>query len=71
MTRRKPPELLGLTEAADYIGVSRKTMHQWVVRGTHNLPPHAALACGPVWRASDIAAWSARHRILTTDTPIH
>lgn len=51
-------DVLGLSEVADLLGVSRKVASVRLSRG-HIPQPDARLACGPIWRRSTIDRWMA------------
>jgi predicted DNA-binding transcriptional regulator AlpA len=52
-----PEHLMGQTEIAELIGVSRQRAHQLYIQG--KLPaPYDTLASGPVWLRLDIEAWA-------------
>lgn len=52
-----PDHLLGQTEIADLLGVSRQRAQQLYKEG--KLPvPYDTLAMGPVWLKADIEAWA-------------
>ncbi len=59
MSAARPPQLMGIAEVAALVGRPRSTVRSWAIRGTHDMPPHAVLEAGIVWRARDIAAWHA------------
>jgi hypothetical protein len=51
------PELVGATEVADLLGVSRQRLHE--LRERKDFPaPVAQLAAGPVWRKGDLTAFA-------------
>lgn len=53
-------DLVGQAEVAQMAGSKSSTIGVWVTRG--KLPePVATLACGRIWRKSDIEAW-LKHR---------
>ena len=57
------PELLGLSEVASLIGVSKQVVVNWRVR-YHDFPqPIAELKSGPVWSRDSVVAWAAENRI--------
>ena len=54
------PRLAGLAEAAEILGVTKRTALGYTKRD--DFPePLARLAAGPVWDAADIEAWRAKH----------
>ena len=54
------PRLAGLAEAAEILGVSKRSAVQYAKRP--DFPePLAGLASGPVWDAAAIEAWGAEH----------
>ena len=54
------PRLAGLAEAADVLGVSKRSAGQYAKRSDFPAPL-ARLASGPVWDAVAIEAWGAEH----------
>lgn len=52
-------ELVGQTEIAAMLGVPANTVGVWIGRGKLP-PPVATLACGRIWRRSEIVAWQKR-----------
>lgn len=58
-------ELVGVAEVADRLEVGKPTVSTWVARGL--MPrPVVELACGRVWRWSDVYAWAGRTGRLAT-----
>jgi len=53
----KPLNLLGTTEAAAILRVSRQVLYNWRRRKADFPKPVAILAQGPVWRRGDIEEW--------------
>jgi len=52
--------LAGLAEAAEILGVTKRTALEYTKR--NDFPePLARLASGPVWDAADVETWGARH----------
>ena len=48
-------DILGVTEAAELLGISVVTFKNWQRAKTAPLPePDAVLRCGPIWRRSTI-----------------
>jgi predicted DNA-binding transcriptional regulator AlpA len=63
---------MGISEVAEYCGVSRQVASNWRVRG-HLPEPFANLAMGPVWKSADIIAWwknRLRHPIMKKEKQI-
>ena len=57
-TPRRAPELMGIAEVVEASGLAKSTVSMWAsTKPPAGIPPHADLACGPVWRASDMLAW--------------
>lgn len=51
------PDLIGVTEAASLLGISRQRVH--VLRERPEFPaPVAMLAAGPIWRKGDLSTFS-------------
>jgi len=51
------PELVGVTEVADLLGVSRQRLSK--LRERHEFPaPVAVLSAGPVWRRGDLSTFA-------------
>lgn len=55
------PELWGMTEVCENLGLSRARVHQFR-RNVNNLYPDfpkpvAVLSCGPIWVAAEVKAW--------------
>jgi prophage regulatory protein len=59
-----PPDLVGLTEIAELLGVSRQRVDQ-LAAGDDFPEPIAVLAAGRIWNCSDIEAWARRNGRLT------
>ncbi len=53
--------LLGFRELADTLGVSKQNTRKHTLKPGFPAPL-ARLACGPVWSASDVAAYLERRR---------
>jgi predicted DNA-binding transcriptional regulator AlpA len=52
-----PDELMGTTEIAQLLGVSRQRAGQ--LAATEGFPePIARLAAGPIWRRADVERWA-------------
>lgn len=57
------PELVGLSEVAELLGVSRQVVGNWRLR-YHDFPkPIAELKSGPVWKREDVVFWAEENRI--------
>lgn len=52
------PALVGATEIADMLGVSRQRVQQLAARPDFPTPV-AALKMGKVWRLDDVEAWAS------------
>ena len=55
-----PAPLLGITQIARRLGMSRQRVHKLTERGDFPAPSHT-LSTGRVWRERDIERWVARH----------
>ena len=51
--------LMGITEIARLLGVSRQRAHQ-LAHGEDFPEPVAVLAAGPIWETTQIEAWAER-----------
>lgn len=57
MFLRVPEPLMGLTEIAELLGVTRQRAHQ--LAATYGFPePLARLAVGPIWSRKDVERWA-------------
>lgn len=61
-------DLMGTSEIALRLGVGKSRANQ-IVRERTFPEPAARLIMGPVWEASDVEAWIARHRPHLADQP--
>jgi predicted DNA-binding transcriptional regulator AlpA len=66
----QPPQLLGIREAAQLVGISRQRLHS--LRGEGRFPdPFIELSTGPIWRKSDVEdfalGWNQRPGRRTDD----
>jgi predicted DNA-binding transcriptional regulator AlpA len=51
-------DIVGVSEVAEYLGISRQRLSNWVMRRYHNFPePIAKLACGSIFNLEDIQDW--------------
>lgn len=57
-------ELLGLSEVADLLGVSRQSVGNWRQRRLGFPSPIAELKSGPIWRRHDIVEWAKADGVL-------
>jgi hypothetical protein len=66
-TSRDRPELYGIKEIADDLGLpDSRLVATWRLRGSHGMPrPDAELASGSVWFAETIEPWLVRQRALS------
>ena len=55
-----PAPLLGITQIARRLGMSRQRAHKLADRGDFPAPVHD-LPTGRLWRESDVERWVARH----------
>ena len=58
-------DLVGMSEIAQMLAVSRKTVGMWRVRGKLP-PPITELALGPIWHRRDIEEWAANEAAKST-----
>jgi predicted site-specific integrase-resolvase len=49
-------EPMGPSEVAEFLGVKRGTVDQWLHRGI--LEPRWRLVAGPLWDKDDVIAWA-------------
>lgn len=57
------PDLVGVTEICEHLGVTRRTVETWRYRAVRGFPaPALKLHCGLIWRWADIERWAARER---------
>jgi prophage regulatory protein len=54
-------ELAGITEIAEMLGASARTVRNWVRRPDFPKPIET-LATGRIWRRVDVATWAEEHR---------
>lgn len=52
--------LMGLTEVAEFLGLSRQRVHQLTKTDPSFPPPAARLSAGLVWETDAIEAWARR-----------
>lgn len=52
----QPLAVLGLSELASVLGVSKRTASRYTEREDFP-PPAAELAMGPIWMEADVKAW--------------
>jgi chromosome partitioning protein len=62
-------ELMGLSEVAELLGVTRQTVANWRSRGKDFPQPTADLRSGPIWTRSAIIRWAADNSIEVRETP--
>ena len=62
------PELAGLQEVAEILGVPKRTAARYVRRADFP-PPLDRLASGPVWRRVDVEQWGRHSLPLRTGRP--
>lgn len=58
--RARLPELVGASEAAEILGVSRQRVHQLATTHEDFPEPLVEVRMGPLWAESAIRAWAAR-----------
>ncbi len=62
------PELAGLAEVAELLGVPKRTAARYVQRP--DFPdPVDRLAAGPIWRRADVEAWGKERLPLPPGRP--
>ena len=55
------PELVGVAEIAEMLGVSRQRVHQLVRAKTIGFPrPVAELSAGAIWAREDVEKWARK-----------
>jgi predicted DNA-binding transcriptional regulator AlpA len=64
----EPGPLVGLAEAADLLGVTKRTATDYTKRGDFPAPVQR-LAATPVWKRAEVAAWAADKLPLTRGRP--
>jgi len=62
------PELAGVAEVAEMLGVTKNTVLKYARRPEFP-EPLDRLATGPVWRRVDVEAWAKAHLPLPTGRP--
>jgi len=62
-------ELLGLSELAQLLGVSKQVVINWKVKREGFPKPTAELKSGPVWRRDDIVGWATAEGIELDEPP--
>ena len=62
-------DLLGLSELADLLGVTRQTITNWRSRRKDFPPPVAELKSGPIWTRLGIAKWAADNAFAIREGP--
>jgi chromosome partitioning protein len=60
-------DLLGLSEAAELLQISRQTLGNWRQRRDDFPRPEAELRSGPVWRLDDLTAWAGANDVMTAE----
>ena len=59
--KKENPKLMGVSEVAEYMGVSKQAVSNWKVRG--KLPaPVAELKASTIWLAADIESYKLRKK---------
>lgn len=58
----EPDELVGATDVARLLGVSRQRVYQLMSDATFP-PPASHLARGALWSRADVEAWNARRKV--------
>ena len=53
--------LVGITEIAGMLGVSRQRVYQLIDAYPDFPAPQVELSSGKVWSRDDVAAWTSRH----------
>ena len=57
-----PAEYLSMGDFAKRIGRNATTIHSWLARGQHDIPPALGkTGNGPIWDAADIDTWALAH----------
>jgi chromosome partitioning protein len=60
-------KLLGLSEVADLLGISRQTVGNWRQRRQAFPQPLAELKSGPIWSREVIVEWAKLNGVIVTD----
>lgn len=58
----RTPELLGASDVAEILGISRQRVYQLLEERADFPRPAAGLARGWLWRRGEVEAWAARYR---------
>lgn len=64
----RPVELVGVSEIADRLGVSRARVHQLAKRADWP-EPVARLSAGTIWLRADVERWIAEHPVRPPGRP--
>lgn len=59
--------LIGVSEAAELLGVSKQTLANWRSRRADFPPPIAELKSGPIWSRASVVAWAQEQDIPIAD----
>lgn len=65
---RRAPTFCGISEVADYYGVSKQLVYKWTKRSDFPDPiagpdhPDNPLSMGQLWRFADVKDWGKRHK---------
>lgn len=63
MIKTAVPEMWGMTEICEHVGLSRARIHQ--LRDAGEFPvEHQTLRCGPIWQADIIRKWVGEYKII-------
>lgn len=58
----QPTEYGSIKDVADLIGRNRTTVHSWIQRGQHDIPPAlGTTAVGQIWDMADWGPWMVDH----------
>ncbi|HEX7287107.1 MAG TPA: ParA family protein [Candidatus Angelobacter sp.] len=66
-----PPKLLGTSELADLLGITRQAVSNMRTRNAEFPAPVAELKAGPVWNEEDIVKWAQSENVKLDRSKLH